>query len=255
MRKNRVKAALKAGKTVIGSEASRIRTGELAQIYQAAGFDFIFIDMEHTPFNMETVADMIRIARLVDIVPIVRVPNAEYHFLARTLDAGAQGIIVPRLTTPKEVEEVMSWVQYPPDGVRGVALSTSQTEYEAITAEDFIDWLRRETLVVIQIERREALDNLPDMVSVPGVDVAALGYMDLSVDLGIPGEIDHPKMRSSIEALIDACRKGGVSAGLIAADIEVLSYWAGRGVRFLSYSTGAGMLLEAASAAVRRLRQ
>ena len=255
MRKNKVKAALGAGEIVIGSEASRIRTAELAQIFAAAGFDFVFIDMEHTSFNMETVADMIRIARLVNIVPIVRVPNAEYHFIARALDGGAQGIIVPRLTTPKQVEEVVRWVRYPPIGVRGIALTPSQTEYETVTAKDFMDWLQRETLIVIQIERKEALENLSDMLSVPGVDVAALGCMDLSVDLGVPGETDHPAIRSSIEAVIAACQQHRVSAGMIASDIDTLSYWAGRGARFLSYSTGAAILLRAASAAVRRLRE
>jgi 2-keto-3-deoxy-L-rhamnonate aldolase RhmA len=254
MRINRVKAILKAGGTVIGSEVSRFRTPEIVQIFAAADFDFVFIDMEHTSFTLETVADMIKIARLMDIVPIVRVPDAEYHLVARVLDAGAQGIMLPRLTGPQQVEEVVSWLRYPPEGIRGIALTPDQTEYKAVEVGDFIKQAQRETLLVIQIERKKALENLDEMLSVPGVDVAALGYMDLSVDLGIPGQIEHPLMESSIEAVIEACRRYGVSAGMIAPNMEILSHWAERGVRFLSYSSDALMLLEAASAAVRRLR-
>lgn len=255
MRKNKVKAALRAGKTVIGSEASRIRTTELPRIFAAAGCDFIFIDMEHTAFNLETVADMVQMARLVDIVPIVRVPDTEHHFIARALDIGAQGIMVPRVSTPQQVQKIVNWIRYPPIGVRGMAITPSQTEYETVTARDFIDGMERETLLVIQIERREALDNLDEMLAIPGVDVAALGHMDLSVDLGVPGEIDHPSMKRSIESVVDACQRHGVSAGMISPDFKYVSYWAGRGVRFLSYCTGAGILLQAASAAVRQLRE
>jgi 2-dehydro-3-deoxyglucarate aldolase/4-hydroxy-2-oxoheptanedioate aldolase len=248
-----VKAALESGRIAIGSEASRIGSPELARIYAAAGFDFIFIDTEHTAFGMETVADMITVARLSDIVPIVRVANAEYHLVARALDAGAMGIIVPRLTTAEEVERVVSWMRYPPQGIRGVAMTPSQTDYEEMTATDFVE-SNKEALLVVQIERKKALDHLDEILSVEGLDVAALGWMDLSTDLGIPGEIEHPLLRRSMERVVESCESHGVASGMIAADIDILRYWASRGATFLSYSCDAMILKEAASSAISRLR-
>jgi 2-dehydro-3-deoxyglucarate aldolase/4-hydroxy-2-oxoheptanedioate aldolase len=254
LRKNNVKEALKSGKTVIGSEASRISSPEIARIYAAAGFDFIFIDTEHTSFGMETVASMITIARLSNIVPIVRVPDAEYHLIARALDAGAMGIIVPRVTTAEQVEEIVNWIRYPPEGVRGVAIPPSHTDYGEVAPGNFIDHLNRETLLVIQIERKAALDNIDGMLSVDGLDVAALGWMDLSTDLGVPGEIENPLLVDSIEQVLESCKSHSIASGMISGDLDVLSYWADKGTRFLSYSSDGMILLNACSSAISRLR-
>ena len=254
MRKNNVKESLKSGKIVLGSEASRISSPEIARIYAAAGFDFIFIDMQHTCFGMETVASMITVARLSNIVPIVRVPDAEYHLIARALDAGAMGIIVPRVNTVEQVERIVQWIRYPPDGVRGVAISPSHTDYGEVDPVDFLDHMNRETLLVIQIERKEALDNLDAILSVDGLDVAALGWMDLSTDLGVPGEIENSLLVNSIERVVDSCKSHGVASGMISGDLNVLSHWAGKGARFLSYSSDGMILLEACSSAISKLR-
>jgi len=254
IRNNIPKAKLKQGQIVIGSGVTQLRSTHVPRLFALAGFDFIFIDMEHSAFTMETVAEMILTARSVDIAPIVRVPNAEYTFVARVLDLGAQGVIVPRVNTPQQVEEIVSWVKYPPHGVRGATMTYAQTEGQTIPPEQFIDQIVDQTLLVIQIERKQALENLDEMLSISGVDVAALGYLDLSVDLGIAGQIDHPRMVESIESIIAACDRHGISAGLIHPNMKVITHWAGRGMRFLSYSTGANLLLEAATDAVRQLR-
>ncbi len=254
LRTNLPKARLKQGHIVLGSEVNQLRSTHVPRLFALAGFDFIFIDMEHTAFTLETVAEMILTARSVDITPIVRVPNAEYSFVARVLDLGAQGIIVPRVNTPEQVEEIVSWVKYPPHGVRGAGMTYGQTDGQAIPPEQFIDQIVEQTLLVIQIERQQALDNLDAMLSVPGVDVAALGALDLSIDLGIAGQMDHPQMVESIELIVAACNRHGVSAGLIHPNMKVMTHWADRGMRFLSYSTGANLLLKAATDAVSQLR-
>ena len=133
MRINPVKRALKAGQTVFGSELSRLRSPEVAQLYALAGFDFVFIDMEHSAFSLETVADMIAAARSAEIVPIVRVPQAEYAFVCRVLDQGAQGLIIPRVNEPEQVRDIFSWMRYPPHGVRGYAATAGQTDYQNVS--------------------------------------------------------------------------------------------------------------------------
>ena len=251
---NKVKSALKLGKTVIGSEASRFGTTDLVHIFAQAGFDFIFIDMEHTTFNIETVAQMVQVSRLLNITPIVRVPDAKYHLVARVMDVGTQGIMIPRVNTPKQVEEIVSWLRYPPDGIRGYAQTSHQTNYKSLPAKDFITAMEQETLLLIQIERKVALDHLDEMLAIPGIDVAVLGIMDLSVDLGIPGQIDHPLMTKSIEKIISASQRHGISSGIIAGDLEFVSNWNKKGMNFLSYTTGERLLLAAASKSVQQLR-
>ncbi len=155
MRPNPVRRALKAGHTVVGSELSRLRSPDVARLYALAGFDFVFIDMEHSAFTLETVADMIATARAAGIVPIVRIPQAEYPFACRVLDQGAQGIIVPRVNTPEQVGDIVSWMRYPPHGIRGYASTSAQTDFATVTPEAFIEANNRETLCVIQIERRK----------------------------------------------------------------------------------------------------
>ena len=213
MKTNPVKQALAAGGVAVGSEIARLRTADIARIYAAAGFDFVFIDMEHACFSLETVADMIQTARTSGIVPIVRVPQAEYAFVARVLDAGAQGIIVPRVNTAKQVEQIVSWVRYPPEGVRGFACTTAQTDGLGIGIDEFMAAANRETLLVIQIERREAVDNLEAMLAIEGVDVACLGFMDLTVDLGLPGQLDHPIAVEAVQRLIDVADAHGIAQG------------------------------------------
>ena len=251
---NKVKSALQLGKTVIGSEASRFGVTDLVHVFAQAGFDFIFIDMEHTTFNLETVAQMIQVSRLLDTTPIVRVPDTEYHLVARVVDVGAQGIMIPRVNTPKQVEEIVSWLRYPPDGIRGYAQTSHQTNYKSLPAADFMAAMERETLLLIQIESKAALDNLDEMLSIPGIDVAVLGIMDLSVDLGIPGQINHPLMVESIEKVISVSQQYGTSSGIIAGDLEFVAGWGRKGMSFLSYSTGERILLDAATQSVQQLR-
>lgn len=254
MRTNPVKAALKAGKTVIGSEISGLRSPEVARIYAAAGFDFAFIDLEHSTFGIETVADTVRCARQAGIVPVVRVPQGEYAWVARMLDIGAQGIIVPRVNTPQEVKNIVSWTRYPPLGIRGFASTTAQTEGESVEPEDFMAHAHEHTLLVIQFERRQAIDNLEAMLSIPGVDVACLGYMDLSVDLGIPGQMKHPDMIKAVTRLVEVSRKHGVASGIITPDFEAVAHWAKAGMRFVSFGTDAMLLEQAAKAVLTQLR-
>ncbi|MBX7169050.1 MAG: hypothetical protein K1X74_22130 [Pirellulales bacterium] len=254
MTPNPVKQLLQGGRPVIGSEISRFRAADISRIYARAGFDFVFIDMEHTCFNLETVADIIEAARGAGIVPIVRVPQAEYVHVARVLDCGAQGIIVPRVNTVAEVQQIVSWTRYPPLGIRGYASTSAQTGGQPIGAEAFIEANHRSTLVVIQIERREAVENLSAMLAVDGVDVACLGLMDLSVDLGIPGQVDHPSMLAAVQRVVDVAREHRVASGVITACRETIARWVGQGVRFVSYATDEILLERAARATAADLR-
>jgi 2-dehydro-3-deoxyglucarate aldolase/4-hydroxy-2-oxoheptanedioate aldolase len=255
MQENPVRAALQAGKTVFGCEQTALPVPEVARIYAAAGLDFVFIDLEHTSISLERASDLIRAARDASIVPIVRVPQAEYVWVARVLDSGALGIIVPRVNTAEETQQIVSWTRYPPEGIRGFASTLAQTRGENISAGDFIKHLHAHTLVVIQIERQQSVDNLESMLRVPGVDVACLGYMDLSVDLGIPGQVEHPRMVEAIHRIISVAERYHVAAGIIAPDFSTIARWVSAGMRFVSYSADHILLRQAAEQANTQLRQ
>jgi len=255
MKKNRVKQALKEGKTVIGTMITEFRTPEIARMMAAAGFDFILIDTEHSSFTLETVVDIVRACRAADLVCLVRVPDAEYHLIARTLDAGADGLTIPRVETRQVVEQIIQAAKYPPWGVRGYGLRTIITNYEKAGVEDWIEWLNENTMIVIQIERKRAIENIDQLVSVRGVDAALIGPNDLSISLGVPGQLDHPKMVEAIQRLVDACNRHNIASGIHIGDMQKLLYWKERGMRMLTYSTDASMIMSAATEAVKELRK
>jgi 2-keto-3-deoxy-L-rhamnonate aldolase RhmA len=254
MRTNPVKQALKTGQTVIGSEISRLRSPDIARMYARAGFDFVFIDMEHSAYSMESVADLITAARSRGIAPIVRVPQADYSIVSRVLDQGAMGIMVPRVNTPEQVRDIISWMRYPPDGARSFAATMGQTDFDDTSIESLMQLNNQQTICAIQIERKEALEELDEIMSFPGVDVACLGFIDLSIDLGIPGQIDHPRMLAIAERAVHLAQRHNVAAGAVGLQLETLELWAKKGMRFLSYSNEVELLQDAATAAAQRLR-
>jgi 2-keto-3-deoxy-L-rhamnonate aldolase RhmA len=254
MRENKVKSALKRGETVFGTMVQEMRSPGIAQILALAGFDFFFIDMEHSPYNLETVADIIRVARLSDIAPFIRVPDLEYFLLSRPLDAGAMGLMTPRVDTPDQVRKVVSFMKYPPMGERGCAVQRAHSDYLSVPTKEFIEAMNRETLVIIQIESKEAIDHIEEMVSVPGVDVALIGPNDLSISLGIPGEPSNPLEVESIEKVIAACNKYGVAAGIHTGGLDDLKSWMQKGMRFITWSGDIGMIMNASRNALQTLR-
>jgi 2-dehydro-3-deoxyglucarate aldolase/4-hydroxy-2-oxoheptanedioate aldolase len=255
MKPNPVRSALAAGGTVYGSEISSFPCAEIPRLYAQAGFEFVFIDLEHTCFGLDRVAELIRAARATGIVPLVRVPQAEYAWVARVLDLGAQGVIVPRVDTAQQAADIVSWTHHPPRGIRGFGGVGAQTDGVPTRPRDLLDHLHEHTMVVIQLERGRAIAAADEIAAVPGVDVLCLGYMDLSVDLGVPGEMDHPRMVASIERMIAAARARGIAAGIISPDLAAVSAWVRRGIRFVSYSADGFLLARAAAEAAAAVRR
>jgi 2-keto-3-deoxy-L-rhamnonate aldolase RhmA len=243
MRENKVKRALKRGETVFGTMIQEVRSPSIAQILAVAGFDFFFIDMEHGPYSIESVADIIGAARLAGIAPFVRVPDLDYYLLSRPLDAGAQGLMVPRVDTPDQVRKMVSYMKYPPVGERGCAVVRGHSDFRSEPVKEFIEWANQESLVIVQIESKMAIDHIEEMVSIPGVDVALIGPNDLSISLGIPGETSHPSEIAAIEKMVAACNKHGVAAGIHLGNVDQLKDWMKKGMRFITYSSDLNFLL------------
>jgi 2-keto-3-deoxy-L-rhamnonate aldolase RhmA len=254
MQTNRVKQGLAAGKLQLGVSLWQLRSPEIARVYAAVGFDWIFLDTEHGGFDIETVQDICRVANLVNIAPIVRVTDVQYPLIARALDCGAQGIIFPRVESPELLERAVSWTRFPPKGARGFGLAGPQTGYGAHTMGEVIDHMNANTLVVLQIETVRAFEARNELLSVAGIDAVLIGPADLSVSLGVPGEFQHPRMVETIEAIRDSCVRFGVAPGLHARWSALAKFWRDRGMLFLSCSNEVALLQERASAVIAELR-
>jgi 2-keto-3-deoxy-L-rhamnonate aldolase RhmA len=255
MRANALRSQLGAGKPAIGTMIDEISSPFIVHILANAGFDFVFVDLEHGRFGQEEAANLIQTIRLSPMTCLVRVPDNQYHLIARVLDAGAEGIMVPRISTRQEVEAVVQSVRYPPVGQRGLSVTRGHNNYERGEAQAFAQQANRENLVIVQIERREAVENIDSLLSVPGVDVALVGPVDLSISLGIPLDYSHPDMENAIQRVVDACQRHNVFAGIHTRNLQALSYWHQRGIRMLTSSSDLDMLLDSSTELARALRE
>jgi len=254
MRVNQTRQRLSKGETVFGCALQVYRSPEIARTFAAAGFDYVFIDMEHGAFDLETVQDMIAASNGSGITPIVRVCEMHYSLVARLLDSGAQGIILPRVEDPKLLAEALSWMRFPPEGKRGYGVNPTMIGYEARSFAEIIAHQNRNTLAVVQFETASAIERADELLSVRGVDIAMVGPADLSIALGVPGEFDHPSMVQAIESLIEKCRRHGVVPGIQTRGLAMAKAWAERGMRFVGSGGEHGLLLEKARDTVAQLR-
>ena len=254
MRVNHTRERLAKGETVLGCAIQSYRSPEIARTFAAAGFDYVFIDMKHGSFNLETVHDMIVAAAGAGITPIVRVAELLYSLVARLLDSGAQGIILPRVEDPRLLEEALSWLRFPPQGKRGFGVNGTMIDYEARSFAEIIDHQNRNTLAVVQFETTTAFERADELLSVKGMDIAMVGPADLSISLGIPGETEHPLLISTVERLIEKCNRHGVVPGIQTRGVAASKAWVERGMRFVGAGAEHGLLLEKAREAVSVLR-
>jgi len=205
-------------------------------------------------FDLETVHDMIRASVDAGITPIVRVAELLYSLVARLLDAGAQGIILPRVEDPALLREALSWMRFPPAGKRGYGINPTMLHYEARSFPDIIDHVNRNTLSVVQFETTTAMERADETLSLPGFDIAMVGPADLSISLGIPGQFDHPLLVSTVDALIEKCNRHGVVPGIQTRSLAMSKFWAERGMRFIGTAAEHALLLEKSKETVAQLR-
>jgi len=245
---NPSKQALVSGGLSVGVGVRCVRGIEIAKIMKTAGFDFLFIDMEHGPLSLETTYQISVAALDAGIAPIVRVPQMDLRLATRCLDGGALGIVVPHVDTPDEARTIVDALRFSPLGHRSIAGGYPQFGFGAMPAKEAMQAMNDATLVVVMLETPRAIANADAIAAVPGVDVLLIGTNDLCVELGIPGELGNPKVVESIDTVVEACRKHGKSAGLggIYGKAQLEPYVA-RGVRFVLAGNDLGLLMAAAA--------
>ena len=252
---NSMKRTLKDGNVVFGPMVSEVRSPGIAVLFAQAGFDFFFIDLEHSCFSLETVSDMILAARAADIPVIVRPSNrrsAEY--LSRPLDLGAAGLLIPQIRTREDVENVVQWCRYQPLGERGMGLSRQHTFFQGGDALNTMGRLNEEILIALQIEHKDAVENLPDLLSVPGIDAAFVGPADLSASFGKPGKSDDPQIQSAIRRVIEVSEANGIIPGIHTSSAGKAKFWLAKGMKMIGFCTDIKLIQRICEASVQELR-
>lgn len=220
MRPNHVKHKVLNGGVSIGTFVFEFNTTGIGRLAAGAGAEFVVFDMEHTGWSIETIRMLIASTRSTDMIPMVRVPATEYHFIARNLDVGAMGIMVPMVESADQARTIASSARYPPVGRRGAAFGVSHDDYIGGDIVEKIKSANSQTLLIAQIETVAGLENADQIAAVDGIDVLWIGHFDLSNSLGIPGQFDHPDFRAAVKTVLEACQRHGKVPGFMAGDVS-----------------------------------
>jgi 2-dehydro-3-deoxyglucarate aldolase/4-hydroxy-2-oxoheptanedioate aldolase len=254
LRTNPVKQALKEGRPVIGTMITEAGSTGFVWMLANLGYDFVFIDMEHSAYGLQPTADMIKVARLAGIVPLVRVTDLAYNVIAPVLDAGAMGLMLPRVETRQQVEQFVRFMKYPPLGVRGATAGRGSTDYGGASPRELVQSLNENTLVILQIERKVAVENIDDLLSVPGVDAAVIGPFDLTISLG-EDSTSSPLVEAAISRVVEAAKRHRIASGIHIAEPAVIHKWQECGMTMLGCNTDLGFFAAGAGKTLAELKQ
>lgn len=249
-----IKKRLLNGELVLGTIVSEVRNPNIAYMLAQSGFEFFIIDNEHGCYSSETISDMIAGARGAGIAVIVRVCEITRESILKPLDSGASGLLVPQVNTAEQAREIVLHAKYPPAGARGVGLRRPHSLYGRVNCAEYLKQANENTFIAVQAETPEAIANVESIASIDGIDCVFAGPFDLSVSLGIPGQLSHPREIEAIDTMLEACRKYNKIGGILMFDTLALRSWIEKGMRFVAYSSDITLLADAAQKAVEELK-
>lgn len=238
----------------VGHFIVEFATPGIGYILKNAGCDFVLFDTEHSGFHNETIKNALRFFEAASVPAIVRVPSKEYHHVARALDMGAEGLMVPMVNDAAEARAILDCMKYTPDGKRGVALSVAHDKYTTGAVLDKLAAANERSILFAQIETAEGIENVEEIAAVDGVDCIWVGHFDLSASLGIPGQFEHRKFKDAIARTIAAGRKHRKAVGRLVPDTKSGIDLFKEGFDFICYSGDVWVLQSALTAAVSEIR-
>jgi len=245
MKENAIKKSVLAGEPVAGAMVFEFFAPGMSSILANAGCRFVLYDMEHTGLGFETLKWLFAGCRGLPIEPMVRVPRGEYTWIARALDLGARGVMIPMVESRAQAESVVEACRYPPAGRRGAAFGFAQCDYLGGDVGEKIRQSQERTLVIAQIETERGLENVEEIAAVDGVDVLWVGHFDLSNFMGIPGRFDDPRFDAAMRKVAQVSRRHGKAAGFMATDKSWVERARAMGYTMLAAGTDTGLLQHA----------
>ncbi|MGB7543634.1 MAG: aldolase/citrate lyase family protein [Burkholderiales bacterium] len=255
--RNNVKEKLARDEVVASMTVRLVRGIEIARIARTAGFDTLYVDVEHSSLSMESTGQICIAALEAGIAPFVRVPSTRPEHVSRALDGGALGVIAPHIRSAAQAREVVAAAKFPPFGERSAAGALPHLQYRAFPAAEANAAMNAATMVVVQFETADALERAEEIVAVEGVDMVLIGTNDLLADMGIPGQYEHPRVRDAYARTLAACRKHGkhVGVGGLSTRPKLVAEFVKMGARYVSTGTDLAFLLAAATERAKQVRE
>lgn len=232
---NRAIERLARGELVLCLGLRQARSPDIVMLAKAAGFDAVYVDLEHSPLSLETASMLCASAAALGIAGLIRIPSHAADAVSRALDGGAQGLLVPHVNTAEQARAIVSAARYPPTGVRSVMGSTPALCYRSMPLAEVITELNRDTLIIAMIETPEAVIQADAIAAVEGIDMLLIGSNDLCTEMGIAGQLRHPRLIEAYESVAVACRAHSkfLGVGGIRGDTELQAKLLALGARFL----------------------
>ena len=253
--KNPMRERLKKGELAIGIGLRQARTVDVAPAMKTCGYDWLFIDCEHNSMTLDMAVQISVAANACGISPIVRVPQGQLTMATRVLDGGAYGIVMPHVDTPEEAQEIATKLRYPPVGRRSIGGTMPQLGFAQLPPGESTKIVNDNLLVIVMLESPLSIKNADAIAAVKGVDVLLIGTSDLTMEMGLPGQLMHPKVVEAYQIVVDACKKHKKWAGMggVYTD-EGLTKYIGMGVTCVLAGSDMSFLMQAATAREKHLR-
>jgi 2-keto-3-deoxy-L-rhamnonate aldolase RhmA len=246
-----LRAALAGERRLLGT-FTIIPSVEIVELIGLAGFDFVIIDREHGPFGLDQVKTLLVAARARGLWSVVRVPGPEPGMIGAVLDAGADGIVVPQVGSATTAGAVVAAARFAPEGERGAHPWVRAAGYG--TVPDWYAAANRDTAVLVMIEGVAGVAAIPEILAVPGLDAIFLGPVDLSHSMGVPGQIDHPRVREAMESVAAKATAQGLATAVFAPDAERARAWWTLGIRLVACGVDTRLVQDAFAAVVTAAR-
>ncbi|MEL6299873.1 MAG: aldolase/citrate lyase family protein [Pseudomonadota bacterium] len=252
---NSVKDKLARGELALGAGLRQARTVDIAKAMKTAGFDWLFIDMEHNAMGIDIATQIAVAAQDTGITPLIRVPGFEHHHAARALDCGAQGVVFPHVDDAETAARLASYCLYPPAGKRSMTGVLPQLDFAKHPLGPMAKALNKALITVMMIESPEGVANAHEIAAIPGVDVLLVGTNDLCFEMGIPGAFDSPKVAEAFETVIAACKASGKTPGIGGVYApELARKYIDMGMRFILSGNDLAFMMNGATAQANALR-
>ncbi len=253
--RNVMKEKLGNGELALGVGLRQARTVDIGKAMRAAGFDWLFIDMEHNAMDIDVATGIAVAAQDAGITPIIRVPGFEHHLAARALDGGAQGIVFPHVDDAETAARLVSFCRYPPDGKRSMTSALPQIGFESHPLNETARAVNDATFVVVMLETPTAIANAEAIAAVPGVDALLIGTNDLCFEMGIPGQFTHERVIDAYRQMVAACKTHGKTAGMGGVYApDQMKIYLDMGIRFMLCGSDFAFMMNGAKAQAAAVR-